>query len=291
MRISRRTFLVSSITGLAAIPGYSRFLEPGWFEVTEKRVPLKGAPLRREVRVLHLSDLHASDAVPYELIERAIELGLEQRPDFACLTGDFITRAIPSADEYTRVLRRLAHAVPTFACFGNHDGGRWAVRLGGYPDIAPVRGVLERAGIVCLHNAAQVVDISGQRLLVAGLGDLWSREVRPEAAFPSSAAELPCLVLAHNPDTRLQLGGYRWDLMLSGHTHGGQVVIPIVGYAPFQAVKDRRFLEGLQPWEGRLVHVTRGVGNLLGVRLNCRPEVSLLVLAGAPGGRAGSPVE
>lgn len=286
MRISRRTFLISSITGLAAIPGYSRFLEPGWFEVTEKRVPLERVRLRREVRLLHLSDLHASDSVPYELIERAIELGLEQRPDLACLTGDFITRAIPSPAEYTRVLRRLARAVPTLACFGNHDGGRWAVRLGGYPDIGPVRRVLEEAGIVCLHNSHQVLDVGGQRLLIAGVGDLWSREVRPEAAFPSPAAELACLVLAHNPDTRLQLGGYRWDLMLSGHTHGGQVVIPIVGYAPFQAVKDRRFLEGLQPWEGRLVHVTRGVGNLLGVRLNCRPEVSLLVLTGAPGERA-----
>lgn len=281
MPVSRRTFLISSVTGLAAIPGYSRFLEPGWFEVTEKRVPLKRVRLRRDVRVLHLSDLHASDVVPYELIERALELGLEQQPDLACLTGDFITRAIPSPEEYTRVLRRLARAVPAFACFGNHDGGRWAVRLGGYPDTGAVRRVLEDAGVVCLHNAGQVLEVGGQRLLVAGLGDLWSREVRPEAALPSDAPEWPCLVLAHNPDTRLQLAGYVWDLMLSGHTHGGQVIIPIVGYAPFQAVKDKRFLEGLQPWEDRLVHVTRGVGNLLGVRLNCRPEVSLLELTGA----------
>lgn len=283
MRIRRRTFLISSITGLAAIPGYSRFLEPGWLEVTEKRVPLGRVRLRREVRVLHLSDLHASDTVPYELIERAIELGLEQRPDFACLTGDFITRSIPSPEEYKRVLGRLAQAVPAFACFGNHDGGRWAVRLGGYPDIDPVRKVLEDAGVACLHNSSQVLEVGGQQILVAGLGDLWSREVRPEAALPSAAPDVPCLVLAHNPDTRLQLGGYSWDLMLSGHTHGGQVVIPIVDYAPFQAVKDRRFLEGLQPWEGRLVHITRGVGNLLGVRLNCRPEVSLLVLSGGAG--------
>lgn len=287
MRISRRSLLISSLTGLAAIPGYSRFLEPGWLEVTEKRVPLGRIRLRREVRILHLSDLHASDAVPYELIERAIELGLEQRPDLACLTGDFITRAIPSAEEYRRVLRRLTQAVPTLACFGNHDGGRWAVRLGGYANIGPVRRVLEDAGVVCLHNASEVLEIGGQKLLVAGLGDLWSREVRPEAALPSAAPEWPCLVLAHNPDTRLEVGGYDWDLMLSGHTHGGQVVIPIVEYAPFQAVKDKRFLEGLQPWEGRLVHITRGVGNLLGVRLNCRPEVSLLVLGPAAGGRAG----
>ncbi|MCW5982063.1 MAG: hypothetical protein KIT09_28515 [Bryobacteraceae bacterium] len=72
--------------------------------------------------------------------------------------------------------------------------------------------------------------------------------------------------------------------MLSGHTYGGQIVIPVLGYAPFVPIKDRRFTEGLRLWRGRHVHVTRVVGNILGVRLNCRPEVSLLTLApGAAG--------
>ena len=71
---------------------------------------------------------------------------------------------------------------------------------------------------------------------------------------------------------------YDWDLMLSGHTHGGQIIVPLYG-APFHAVSDRRYMAGLKPWGSRQIHVTRGVGNLLGVRFNCRPEVSLLEVA------------
>lgn len=280
MRLSRRTFLISSITGLASIPAYSRFLEPGWLEVTNKRVPLEG--LARAVRVLHLSDLHFSESVPLEQIERAIDLGLEQGPEIAFLTGDYTTRAVPDPAAYSRALRRLRDAVPVFASFGNHDGGRWAARHGGYRDLTVMRGIFDEAGIECLHNTCRLVNLSGQELVVAGVGDLWSREVDPESAFREAPAGRPILVLAHNPDTRFALAPFAWDLMLSGHTHGGQIVIPVVGYVPFQAVRDRRFLEGLQSWEGRLVHITRGVGNLLGVRLNCRPEVSLLDLAPMP---------
>lgn len=276
MRLSRRTFLISSITGLASIPAYSRFLEPGWLEVTEKRVPLRA--LARRLRVLHLSDLHFSESVPLAQIERAIELGLERGPEMAFLTGDYTTRTVSDPSAYSGALRRLRDAVPTFASFGNHDGGRWAARHGGYRDHSLLRGVLEDAGVECLHNASRLVKLPRQEVLVVGVGDLWSREVDPEAAFRDVPAGRPTLVLAHNPDTRFPLAPFAWDLMLSGHTHGGQIVIPVVGYAPFQAVRDRRFLEGLQSWEGRLVHVTRGVGNLLGVRLNCRPEVSLLDL-------------
>ena len=71
---------------------------------------------------------------------------------------------------------------------------------------------------------------------------------------------------------------YPWDLMLSGHTHGGQLWIPFIG-APFAPVRDKRFVKGLVRWQNRWVHVTKGVGNLHGMRLNCPPEVSLLTLA------------
>jgi predicted MPP superfamily phosphohydrolase len=132
---------------------------------------------------------------------------------------------------------------------------------------------------VCLHNEHRWIE-AGERVPAVGLGDLWSKDVHPESAFPErrDPEGVPALVLAHNPDTRGLIRDYSWDVMLSGHTHGGQIVIPVVDYAPFVLVDDRRFLEGLLPWEGRLVHVTRGVGNILGIRLNCRPEVSILTL-------------
>lgn len=282
MRLSRRTFLVSSLAGIVAVPGYSRFLEPEWLDVTEKRVPI--AKIKSDIRILHLSDFHASDTVPFSLIERSIELGLERRPDLACLTGDFITDFVPEPKRYSRLLRRLSDRGPAFASFGNHDGGAWAARYGGLSDNSPVRAVLEDAGITCLTNDARVIQVRDQPLHLSGVGDLWNREVNPAKAF--SSVEIPegaaRVVMAHNPDTRLLLKDYSWDLMLSGHTHGGQIVIPVLGYAPFVPVKDKRFREGLQPWSGRYVHITRGVGNILGIRLNCRPEISLLTLTSRP---------
>lgn len=282
--LGRRRFLRSMIggafAGMIAVPGYARFLEPGWFEVTHKGVPIGRRRLRRGVRILHLSDLHASEFVPYSQIAEAIELGLAERPDFACLTGDYVTHRMPEEGDFSGALRPLAEAVPTLAVFGNHDGGRWVGRHGGYQDISTMRSALEAAGVRCLHNESCLVEVGGQPIRFTGVGDLWAREIDAATAFASvgAGASEPHVLLAHNPDSRFDVADRPWDLMLSGHTHGGQVIVPVVGYAPFVGVSDPRFLEGLQPWNGRLVHITRGVGNLLGWRLACRPEVSLLTL-------------
>ncbi len=94
-----------------------------------------------------------------------------------------------------------------------------------------------------------------------------------DLAFTDVAADAPAILLAHNPDTKDVLADRPWDLMLSGHTHGGQVVLPFVGER-FVPVRDKRFIAGLKEWNGRQVYVTRGVGNVAGVRINCRPEVT-----------------
>jgi uncharacterized protein len=83
--------------------------------------------------------------------------------------------------------------------------------------------------------------------------------------------------LSHNPDTKEQLKAYDWDVAFCGHTHGGQFRLPLIG-TPFAPVKDKRFVQGLHFWEGRQIYITKGVGNLFGVRFNCRPEISLITL-------------
>ena len=96
---------------------------------------------------------------------------------------------------------------------------------------------------------------------------------------PDEGDEVPTLLLAHNPDTKDVAWPFAWDAMLSGHTHGGQVVLPWIG-PPFVPVEDRRFIAGLHSWRDRWIYTTRGVGNILGVRVNCRPEVTLLEVTG-----------
>ena len=260
-------------------PLYAFGMEPNWLERTVTQVNLPCNNLTTGVRLLHLSDFHASSFVPFSLIENAVQLGLEAKPDVICLTGDFVTDASAfNESEYTRILRRLSSAAPVLATLGNHDGGSWSARNGGFEDASVVTKLLRDAGLTLLHNQSQSGAVRGHSVTFAGVGDLWSRGgVDADCAFANISAGDPAILLAHNPDTKDVLADRPWSLMLSGHTHGGQVVLPMIG-ARFVPVRDKRFIAGLKQWNGRQIYITRGVGNIDGVRLNCRPEVTILDL-------------
>lgn len=280
-RASRRWFLrVLGLGATGALGGaaYARFVEPRWLAVERHEVPLglaSGTPLR----LLQLSDLHASAEVPLDFIARAVALGLAERPDLVCLTGDFVTHQFGDLQGYAKILARLSQSAPAFACLGNHDGGNWVASRGGYPTTREVAGLLAAGRVELLHNRARRVTVAGQELRLVGLGDWWADDMEPDAAFAGVPAEprRPTLLLSHNPDTKDHLSGHRWDLMLSGHTHGGQFRAPLLG-APFAPVRDKRYVAGLHRWRDHWLHITRGVGNLHHLRFNCRPEVSLLTL-------------
>jgi hypothetical protein len=277
--VTRRNLLsLLPVAGFA--PAYAFGLEPNWLERTFHQVKSPCRNLTSPVRILHLSDLHASRSVPFSLIERSVEIGLEAKPDVICLTGDFVTDATPLDEtEYARILRRLSNAAPTFASLGNHDGGLWASSVGGLKDASMVRRLLGDGNISLLYNRSVAVRVRDQFVRFAGVPDLWGREVDGDLTFAGVSAEDPAVLLAHNPDTKDLLADRPWDLMLSGHTHGGQVVLPFVGER-FVPVRDKRFIAGLKQWNGRQVYVTRGVGSIDGVRVNCRPEVTVLDLVG-----------
>lgn len=282
-RRSRRRWLLAlaGAAGTAAVAAaHTRLLEPGWLEVTHRTLQLGPAPAA-PVRVLHLSDLHASGYVPLEFIARAVRLGLAEQPNLVCLTGDFITKHFQQFADYAEVLKPLAAAAPTFACLGNHDGGKWAARPNyrGHADHAEVRKCLAAAGATVLLNAARQLTVRNRPLRLVGLGDLWADELRAHEAFGAEAAPAgtSTLALLHNPDGKDAVADFPWQLALCGHTHGGQCRLPFLG-TPFAPVRDHRYVAGLNRWRDRWIFTTRGIGNLLGVRFNCRPEVSLLTL-------------
>lgn len=281
-RWTRRAFLIAAGAGAAGVAGagYARWIEPDWFEVHTERLPQALFPAPAGLKILHLSDLHYGRDVPLAMIARAIRLGLARKPDLVCLTGDYVSGRLRDAESYAATLRPLVEAAPTFACTGNHDG---------LPGVNPEReethhgrvaAMLESAGIRYLHNAMATVVVRGAPVTVAGLGDLWAGENDPAACFgargaPSASA--PTILLNHNPDGRRAAMPYPWHVMLSGHTHGGQCGIPLLAerLAP---VRDKSHIGGLREREGRLVHITHGVGNLHGIRVLCRPQVSLLTV-------------
>ncbi len=280
--MQRRRFLkIAGTTLLAGGAGwaYARFLEPQWWKLTRTTIDLGGAGAG--LRMLHVSDMHASPEVPMSWIAEAFRLGVSQRPDLILVTGDFFTGIFNRWDEYVPILRILSTAAPTFGVLGNHDGDRGASGVGGWPRRFEVEGLLERGGINLLYNANRRVKLPGGRVIdLFGVGDLWQRECDAAAAFrgaPARRPEVPRLVLNHNPDAKDRFRAMDWDLMLCGHTHGGQLRVPLVG-APYAPVRDKRYIAGLYAWEGRQLFITRGIGNLHGLRFNCRPEVSLLEL-------------
>lgn len=279
-RFSRRKILALLGLSAAGIAGYMRWVEPRWLGIGRHTIKLTSATLPKSIRILHLSDFHASEVVSLDFIAAALRRGMEMSPDLILLTGDFITGRYAGFADYGKILQFLPKHGPCFATLGNHDGGSWAERNDGFAETTAVRELLAQSGITLLHNRPEEIRIGGGRLRLVGLGDLWAGDFAPGSAFAavSPESQLPTLVLSHNPDTKDLLREHRWDVMFCGHTHGGQLRIPLVG-TPFAPVRDKRFVQGLHQWDGRWIHITKGVGNLLGLRLNCRPEISLVTLS------------
>lgn len=283
--LTRRKFILGLGAGtlVAGLGGtaYARRVEPEWIETTETPVLLpENLRSATPLRVLHLSDLHAGKWVSFEFMRHAIARGLAMQPDLICITGDLYTAGQNWDDAaYVATLAPLAAAAPTFATLGNHDGGSFTGHFFGERDTRRVAKTLADAGVQWLHNHARSISVRGRRVHLVGMGDLWCGDCRPEIAFRGFAPKPgePTLALSHNPDSKEFLMSHPWDVLLSGHTHGGQVGVDILARR-FAPVRDKRFLAGLYPYEGRFLHITRGIGTLHGMRLLCRPQVSLLVM-------------
>jgi predicted MPP superfamily phosphohydrolase len=270
VKFTRRQFFAAGGVALAGA-GYGIGYEPRNLQVTNTQIPVDSKTFKHPLKVLLLADLHESLLTPLDLIADAVDLGLAQKPDLILLPGDFITGKRDNFIEYGKVLGRLALASPTFATLGNHDGGGWASEHGGYSDSLRVQAFLEGCGITTLKNDNRKVDVNGQTVMVVGIDDPWSGTVDPGKAFKDvNKADYPVIVASHNPDSKELLGANQWDLMCSGHTHGGQ------GISAFAPVHDKRFVEGLCKNDKGPIYVTRGIGSFLGIRINCPPEIAIL---------------
>ena len=274
--MSRRRFLGGVSVAAAGTLSYAHLFEAHWLQKSFFTLPLSNDE-KPPVKLLHLSDLHASPVVSLSYIRKAIEAGVNWKPDLICITGDFVTSKFKDAAGYSDVLRLLSKTAPSFASLGNHDGGSWAGEEGGYSSTAWITDVLAQSGIELLHNRGTTVQVAGRSLNLVGLGDLWAKDFDAQRGF-RQRAHGETIVLSHNPDTKEHLGVFDWRLMLSGHTHGGQLRVPWMGATPFAPVRDKRFVAGLHRWNDRWIHVTKGIGSVFGMRINCPPEVSFLTL-------------
>lgn len=279
-RISRRGFLRAArlASGVAAGLGlYTWGWEPHWLEVVERPLPVELLPERlRGATLVQLSDLHIGPQVSDTYLLRVFQTVRSLSPDIVAYTGDFTSYETGVFDHAGRMFPSLPRgARATFGIMGNHDyGPRWA-----HPEIADKLTELARAsGVEILRN--QVGEIDG--LQVLGMDDLWAKRFMPAAVIAGMDKSRAAIALSHNPDTADESGwGAFRGWILAGHTHGGQCKPPFLP-PPLLPVRNRRYTAGVFHLEaGRQMYISRGVGHLLRVRFNARPEVTLFRLVRA----------
>ncbi len=261
--------------GGAGVGLYTWRIEPHWVELVGLRLPVRGLPVSLQgTTLVQLSDLHIGPQVDSTYLTQTFRRVTALAPDFVVYTGDFITRRSGwQSDELARVLVDAPRGrLGTAGILGNHDYGvAWRQE-----DVA--EEVARRAsdtGIHILRNSS--VDIEGLRFV--GFDDLWGPNFEPTAVPWDATGSRAMVTLCHNPDA-LDLpiwDGYRgW--VLSGHTHGGQCKPPFLP-PPLLPVRNRRYTAGAITLEdGRSVYINRGLGYLLQVRFNVRPEVTVFTL-------------
>jgi predicted MPP superfamily phosphohydrolase len=288
--ITRRRFLglagrtlAVSIVGLAAGGTYACTVEPTWLEVNRHRVVLpRLPPAFAGIRIAHLTDLHHSELLGKKYLEEVFETVMRERPDMIAITGDFITGFRGDFADHRRrngdfflaeiceMLKVLRAPLGVWASLGNHDFWYGAQQV--------TQFLFERAGVRVLRDENVRIVIEDSQIALVGLTDLWSETIAWDRAL-SGVGESDCrIAMMHNPDAFDAACAAGLDLVMCGHTHGGQVRIPILG-PPILPIKQRRFAEGWFHSGGTRMYVNRGVGVIaLPVRFNARPEAAIFEL-------------
>ena len=271
------------MSGLAAAPlvavsatsAYASLVEPVNYELSETDILVRELPESFDgFRIVQVSDVHHSRIVSIEEVRRVVEAARKARPDLVALTGDYTTM-------YRRYIEPCAEALGTleapegiWAVLGNHDH---------YTDAQLTTRALERARIHVLNNANTVIRRGADALQLAGVDDWsWGKADWARAFYGMKAAR-PSVLLSHQPRVLDLAETQGVSLILSGHTHGGQLSFPLIG-APARFISaEMKYARGLFERGGTQLYVSRGTGMIgLPLRFGARPEISVLRLRRAP---------
>lgn len=268
MEFSRRT-LFTFAGGATLLGVYSVFIERYLVQINEYEVPVAHLPPAFEgYRIAHLTDLHLGLLVSRQFVKEVVSTVNDVGADMIACTGDYVHDTSDEVRAVWPLLSRLHAPDGALAVLGNHD--HWA-------DEEESLRLLESSGMSVRHRVRPIVR-GDDRLLIFGAGDHYE-DTFGEGALPSKLGERDALVvLAHNPDSADFKGKGRVDLMLSGHTHGGQV--RVVGWgAPILPVENKLYDQGLKRVEQTSLFISRGIGWAIApVRFACAPEIAVLTL-------------
>ncbi|MGC1378619.1 MAG: metallophosphoesterase [Anaerolineales bacterium] len=277
-RLSRRGFLKLLTVGAVEIGAgalYAALVEPSWIDVTQIHLKLRRLPAAFSgFRLAQVTDFHLGSWLTPEGLQRALELLYAQNPDAVALTGDFIDGGsgppAPELDAVREMFGSLAQRFPTFAVLGNHD--YWT-------DPEAVHRFLGETGIRELRNDVFAFEKAGERLYLCGVDDVWEKHDNLKAVIAKLSMQDCAVLMAHEPDfaDRSAATG-QFDLQISGHLHGGQVVVPFFP-PPLLPWLGRKYPTGLYRVGEMFQYTNRGLGMIRpAVRFNCRPEIAVFRL-------------
>ncbi len=280
MNLTRREFLkysaftlgAGTVGALSYITLNNELLHP---EVVRVTIPISNLPTALvDIRIVQISDIHLKPIVTLNLVKKTVTMVNSLQPDLIVITGDFVTRFISAIYEMAPVLAQLRARYGVFTSLGNHD--LWL-------DANIITQTLNSAGLPVLINQGVPIAVDGETLWLAGVDDAMSGKPDLKSALKDAPRKAPVVLMAHEPDPadEFTLDG-RVDLMLSGHSHGGQIRLPGLG-SPIKAPLAENYDMGLYNVGGMWLYVNRGIGVITSVplRLNCPPEITEFTLSPA----------
>ncbi|MBP3958788.1 metallophosphoesterase [Gemmata sp. G18] len=275
--MNRRFFLKAAlgsvIPGLAGGAAYGLF-ESGWVQVTRPTIVLPHLPKAFDgTTVALLTDIHHGPFTSLDYVNAIVRTTLTLRPDLIVLGGDYSLKEGKYIRPCFDAMAALNAPLGVYGVLGNHDY---------WHGLEETREGFRTAGIGELTNRGVWLERDGSRFRLAGVDDLWMGKVDVKAALGDATPEDACLLLSHNPDVAEKMRDPRVGLMLSGHTHGGQVVFP-TGDAPFvPSHYGTKYLKGLVQAPNTKVYISRGLGTTSApFRVGSRPELTLITLHSA----------
>ncbi len=273
---TRRDWIKRSAASVAAVGlgclGYG-FAARDRVEIS--RVPVKIAELPDEFAgftIAQLSDIHHGPYTGIDYINRCVEIVNNLKPDLIALTGDFTYGGRRYVEPCAELFRNLKATVGVYAVLGNHDY---------YVGASQVARALRNAGCNLLIDAQDRITKRGSKLLLLGVDDLYYGETDVDRLMRDVPKDAPKIVLAHNPDfiEEFAVKHLHIDFMMSGHTHGGQIRLPVLGAPHISSSYGQRYAIGLNRNGSMQVYTTRGIGTvLLPSRFDCPPEITLYTL-------------
>ncbi len=277
LRILKRFGAATFTTVAASYYGYS--FEPEWLDVTQVEIPLARLPKSFDgFRIVQISDIHIGGWMNRKRLAKVLELVRQQTPDLVVITGDFVighswSAALDfAAEDFISEILMLTAEYEVLAVMGNHD--HWA-------DVTRVRDMFSRCGIRELMNDIYMLVRNGESLCFAGVDDVSEGKDNLTAFYGRLPLNSDSILLAHEPDFADTVSStMRFGLQLSGHSHGGQVVVPFLG-PPILPEWARKYPSGLYRVGEMFLYTNRGVGMTSPfIRFNCRPEITVFTLNG-----------